>query len=79
MCIDDTHGKLTGNSPQLVKGRFAYLNFDLELPFVVVQEAPDHIVGRLAAGDAMVLAGTHVLDRADYTCKPGTFKDPRGK
>lgn len=77
VCIDDTHGRLTGASMQTAKGQFAFINSDWELPMIVVQETPEYVVGRLAAGDAMVMAGTHVLDRADYTFKPGTFKDPR--
>jgi hypothetical protein len=34
-------------------------------------------VARLALGDVMVLAGTHVLNRADYTLSEATIKDPR--
>jgi len=76
-CVADTHGRFGGGTPTLAKGRFAYINSELELPFLLVEEQSDWVVGRLAAGDVMVLAGTHVLDRADYTFKPGKFKDPR--
>lgn len=76
-CIADTQGRFASGTPTLAKGRFAYINSELELPFLLVEEQADWVVGRLAAGDVMVLAGTHVLDRADYTFKPGKFKDPR--
>jgi len=76
-CIDDSHGRLTGNEKITAKGRFAFLNMDLELRAIVVKEDPDAVVARLLIGDAMVLAGTHVLDRADFEIKPATFKDPR--
>lgn len=79
VCADDTHGRLTGKNHLLAKGYYPYLNIELELPAIVVQETPDYLVARLVIGDAMVLAGTHVLDRADYTVKPGTFKDPRSR
>lgn len=79
VCVDDTHGRLTGKNHLLAKGYYPYLNIELELPAIVVQETPEYLVARLAIGDAMVLAGTHVLDRADYTVKPGTFKDPRNR
>ena len=77
VCLADTQGKLTGTNKYTANGRFAYLNIDLELRVIAVQESPDHVIARLAIGDAMVLAGTHVLDRADYTIKAADFKDPR--
>lgn len=76
-CIDDTHGRLTGTETITVKGRFAFLNMDLELRAIAVHEDSDRIIAKLAVGDAMVMAGTHVLDRADYEIKPAKFKDPR--
>lgn len=76
-CIDDTHGRLTGTKTVTAKGRYPYINEDFELRAIVAQENPDTLVVRLAVGDAMVLAGTHVLDRADYQIKPADFKDPR--
>lgn len=76
-CIDDTHGRLAGTDTITAKGRFAFLNMDLELRAIVVREESDRVVVKLAVGDAMVLAGTHVLDRADYEIKPAKFKDPR--
>lgn len=79
VCIDDTQGKLTGKNHQLAKGRYPYINTDIELPTILVQENPDYVVARLALGDALVLAGTHVLNREDYAFKAGTFKDPRAK
>lgn len=78
VCIDDTQGKLTGTKKIKAKGVFPYMNTDkFELPFIVVQENDQTVVARLAAGDVMVMAGTHVLDRADYTFADGSFKDPR--
>lgn len=76
-CIDDTHGRLTTKSYQIARGHYPYINFDIDLRAIVVQETPDYIVAKLAVGDVMVLAGTHVLDRADYTFKPADFSDPR--
>ena len=78
VCSDDTQGKLTGTKKIKAKGIFPYLNTDkLELPFIVVQEGSDSVVARLAAGDVMVVAGTHVLERADYKFTDADFKDPR--
>lgn len=77
VCIDDTHGRLTGKQTVTAKGRFPFLNMDFQLRAVVVQEQPDAVVAKLAVGDAMVLAGTHVLARSDYEIKPAEFKDPR--
>lgn len=78
VCMTDTAGKLTGNRTTRAKGVFPYMNTDkFELPFIVVQEGDDVLVAKLAAGDVMVMAGTHVLDRADYTFTAATFKDPR--
>lgn len=78
VCMDDTAGKLTGTRKIKAKGVFPYMNTaKFELPFIVVQETGDSLVGRLAAGDVMVMAGTHVLDRADYQIVDGDFKDPR--
>jgi hypothetical protein len=76
-CIDDSEGRLMGTSPVTAKGRFPYLNMNLELRAIAVREEPDYIIAKLAVGDAMVMAGTHVLDRADYEIKPAKFKDPR--
>ncbi|HEY0945598.1 MAG TPA: hypothetical protein VGD81_10035 [Opitutaceae bacterium] len=76
-CIDDTHGRLTGAKMVTAKGRYPFINTDFELRAIVVQEQPDYLVAKLAVGDVMVLAGTHVLDRADYEIKPAEFKDPR--
>jgi hypothetical protein len=78
VCVADTEGNLTGTRTTKVKGVFPYMNTDkFELPFIVVQEGDDAVVAKLAAGDVLVMAGTHVLDRADYTFTPATFKDPR--
>lgn len=78
VCVDDTQGKLTGTRTIKAKGVFPYLNMEnFELPFIVVQETDGVLIGRLAAGDAMVMAGTHVLDKNDYTVKDAKFKDPR--
>lgn len=76
-CIDDTHGRLTGTSKITAKGKYPFINTEFELRAIVVQEQPDYLVAKLAVGDAMVLAGTHVLARADYAVKPADFKDPR--
>ena len=76
-CIDDTHGRLTGAATVTAKGRFAYLNNDFELRAIAVREEPDSIIAKLVVGDALVLAGTHVLDRSDYEIKAAKFKDPR--
>jgi hypothetical protein len=78
VCIDDTHGRLTGTRTVKAKGLFPYLNTDkLELPFILVQEGDDAVIGKLAAGDVMVMAGTHALDRADFVITDAKFKDPR--
>lgn len=76
-CIADTHGTLTGSTPITAKGRYPYLNMDLELRVIAAREDTDSIIGRLAVGDAVVFAGTHVLDRKDYEIKAAKFKDPR--
>ncbi len=77
ICADDSHGKLTGTKKVKAKGRFAMVNFEFDLPILVVSETDDTIVGRLAVGDAMIMSGTHVLNRADYELKDADFKDPR--
>lgn len=78
VCMDDTTGKLTGSRKIKAKGVFPYLNSPkIELPFIVVQENGTTLVGRLAAGDAMVMAGTHVLDQNDFQIVEASFKDPR--
>jgi hypothetical protein len=77
-CADDIRGKLTGTRTIKAKGVFPYVNTDvLELPFIVVKEDEEHLIAKLAAGDAMVMAGTHVLNRADYKITDAKFKDPR--
>lgn len=78
-CIADTRGQLTGTDQITAKGKFAFLNVDLPLYAIVVRDGPETIVVKLPAGDAMVLAGTHVLIRSDYEIKPAKFKDPRPK
>jgi hypothetical protein len=78
-CIDDTHGRLTGTATVTAKGKYPYINMDFELSAIVTQEHPDYVVVKLAVGDAMVLSGTHVLNRADYEIKSATFKDPRSQ
>jgi hypothetical protein len=79
-CAADLQGKLTGTRTVKAKGVFPYLNTDtLELPFIVVQEDEKHLIARLAAGDAMVLSGTHVLNRADYKIADAQFKNPAAK
>lgn len=77
VCADDAHGKLTGTKKVKAKGRFAMVNFEFDLPILVVSETDDTIVGRLAVGDAMIMSGTHILNRADYQIKEADFKDPR--
>jgi len=77
-CVEDIRGQLTGTRTVKAKGIFPYINTDvLELPFIVVKEDEQHLVAKLAAGDAMVMAGTHVLNRADYKITDAKFKDPR--
>jgi len=78
VCIDDTQGQLTIMRSVKARGVFPYMNTDkFELPFLVAQENDTEIVARLAAGDVMVMAGTHVLNRADYAVSEATIKDPR--
>lgn len=77
ICMDDTHGKLTGTRKITAKGRYPYLNVDFELRALVVDENTDFVVVRLLVGDVMVMAGTHALDRGDYEIKAADFKDPR--
>lgn len=76
-CIADTRGQLTGTEKITAKGKFPFLNIDLPLYAIVVRDGTDTLVVKLAAADAMVLAGTHVLVRSDYEIKPAKFKDPR--
>lgn len=78
VCLADSQGRLTGSTKIKAKGALPYLNIEnLELNYIAVQETQDDIVARLAAGDALVMAGTHVLSRSDYTISPADFKDPR--
>lgn len=77
LCADDCHGKLTGTKKMKAKGRFAMVNVDFELPVIVVHEDDDTVVGRLAVGDAMIMSGTHALNRSDYLLTTADFKDPR--
>lgn len=76
-CIEDTHGRLAEGRKVTAKGRFAYLNAPFELRAIVAREFPDALIARLVVGDAMVLAGTHVLVLADYEIKDAKFNDPR--
>jgi hypothetical protein len=76
-CIDDAHGRLGGTKTVELQGPFPYLNADLRIRGIVVQEKPGAMVVRLALGDVMVFAGTHVLNPADYKVTPVDFKDPR--
>jgi len=78
VCVDDTQGRLTGTKTLRARGVFPFMNTDkFELPFIVVQDGSESVVARLAGGDALVMAGTHVLERADYQFTDATFKDPR--
>lgn len=78
VCRDDTHGRLTGKKMVTARGPIPYMNADnLDWRFIVVQENETSVVGRFSAGDVMVMAGTHVLDREDFKITPATFKDPR--
>lgn len=79
VCIADTAGQLSGNTTQTAKGHYPFLNMDFEVRVIAVREDADAIIGRLAIGDAAIFAGTHVLDRQDYSFKPASFKDPRSK
>ncbi len=76
-CIDDTHGRLRDGRKITAKGRYAYLNLPFELRAIVAAEHPDEVIARLVVGDAMVLAGTHVLTLADFEIKDAKFNDPR--
>jgi hypothetical protein len=76
-CIDDTHGRLKDGRKITAKGRYAYLNAPFELRAIVAGENPDELIARLVVGDAMVLAGTHVLTLADFEIKDAKFNDPR--
>lgn len=40
ICIDDTHGRLTGTKTITAKGHYPYLNIDLELRAIEVEENP---------------------------------------
>ena len=78
VCVDDTHGRLTGGKTVTARGILPYFNKDnLDWRFIVVKETEDSVVARFCAGDVMVMAGTHVLDRADFKIEPATFRDPR--
>jgi hypothetical protein len=78
VCIDDCGGKLKGKSTVTAKGPLPYINDDtIAWRFIVADEAEDAIVGRFVAGDVMVMAGTHVLERADHQIAAASFSDPR--
>lgn len=79
LCMDDTNGKFTAVQRKAkAKGLFPFMNIEqFELPVLIVQESPDTVVARLAVGDAAVMSGTHVLNKADYTFTDADIKDPR--
>lgn len=77
-CREDTQGKLTGTHTVTASGQFPFVNTDaITFRFIVVKESPELLVARLAAGDAIVLAGTHVLNRSEYKIADANFADPR--
>jgi len=51
---------------------------DFEIPFVLVDEERDYVVGRLVAPDGVSQAGTHILNRADYQFVDVNFNMPKG-
>lgn len=74
--LDDIQGKLTEKRKIKAKGIYAAFNTEFEFPVIVVDENEKEIVGRLSIGDVMIMAGTHVLDRSDYTVKDADFRTP---
>jgi len=78
VCAQDCLGRLRGTKTVTAKGPLAYMNNDtIPWRYIVVDESDDAIVARFAAGDVLVMAGTHVLDRSDHEIAPADFEDPR--
>ncbi len=78
VCIDDTESKLLGGKKIKAKGRFPPWGREMTWPVIVVQEDSTVVVGRLVVSDMThILAGTHVLDRADFIFTDADFEDPR--
>lgn len=74
--LAEMRGELTGTHKVKAKGRYPFVNTDIELRMVLVKEEADTVVARLMVGDAMILAGTQVLDRSDFTFVDTDFKTP---
>jgi hypothetical protein len=70
-------GRYTTERKTLAKGRFAYFADDVELRVIIVHDERDFVIGRLAVGDVMVMSGTQVMDRADFTFKDADFSTPK--
>jgi hypothetical protein len=75
--VDEIQGRYTTERKALAKGRFAFFADDIELRVIVVHEDRDRAIGRLAVGDVMVMSGTQVMDRADFTFKDADFSTPK--
>jgi len=74
--LDDLQGKLVEKRKVEAKGIYPAFNTEFEFPIIVVDENEKEIVGRIAIGDVMIMGGTHVLDRSDFTIKDADFKTP---
>ncbi len=78
VCIDDSHGLLTGTRTITAKGPIPCIaNDKIEWRFIAVKETENALVARFCGGDVLVMAGTHVLDKADFEIKDAKFDDPR--
>jgi hypothetical protein len=75
--VGEIQGRYTTEHKTLAKGRFPYLTDDFELRVIVVHEERDFVIGRLTAGDVMVMSGTQVMDRADFTFKDANYSTPK--
>jgi hypothetical protein len=75
--FDEMQGRYTTERKTLAKGRFAYFADDVELRVIIVHDERDFVIGRLAVGDVMVMSGTQVMDRADFTFKDADFSTPK--
>lgn len=74
--LEDVQGHLVNAHKVKAEGQYVFLGSDFKLPFILVSENKDYVVGHLAVGDGWTLGGTHILDRADYTFVDADFSTP---
>lgn len=75
--LKDMQSSLIEKRKVKAKGIYPFLNKEIELPMIVLSESESELIARLAVGDVMTLAGTHVVDKADFTIKAAEFKTPQ--